>query len=160
VLLMSLVKNCDCIVKGSLARNPFTRGPVTSAGFVMNDDSEQLIHGCIESLRRGNNLIVFPEGTRTVPGKPLRLQRGASRIAVHGLRDITPVRIQCSPPTLRKGEKWYCVPERRAHLRLDVEPLIPVAPFVESAPSHALAARHLTHYLTEYFSTPNAHERT
>jgi 1-acyl-sn-glycerol-3-phosphate acyltransferase len=152
VLLMSLVERSDCIVKGALGRNPFTRGPVRAAGFVLNDGSEGLLDDCLRSLRGGNNLIIFPEGTRTSRTEPMRLQRGAARVAVHGEVDVTPVRITCTPPTLAKGEKWWQVPRQRAHFRIEVGAPIPVAQFLDGAGSHALAARRLNRHLTEYFS--------
>ena len=37
VFLMALIKRADCIVKATLVRNPFTRGPVRAAGLVCND---------------------------------------------------------------------------------------------------------------------------
>jgi 1-acyl-sn-glycerol-3-phosphate acyltransferase len=152
VLLMALVEQCDCVVKGALGRNPFTRGPVRAAGFVANDGGEGLLADCVRSVRAGSNLIIFPEGTRSTRGEPLRLQRGAARVAVHGALDITPVRIRCTPPTLARGEKWYRVPPRRAHIRIEVDPTIPVGDFIAAAPHPALAARHLTRHLTDYFS--------
>lgn len=152
VLLMSLVERADCIVKGDLARNPFTRGPVLAAGFVFNDSGTGLVDNCLDSLRSGNNLIIFPEGTRTTDPCQPRLHRGAARIAVHSETDITPVRIVCTPATLGKGDKWYRVPNTRAHFRIDVCETIAVAPFSAQAPHPALAARRLTDYLTSYFS--------
>src|SRR5690606_3723885 len=96
VLLMSLIENADCIVKAGLLRNPFTRGPVSSAGFVINDTGEHLVEQCINTVRAGNNLIICPEGTRTPPRCPVHLQRGASHVALRGNIDITPVRIRAS----------------------------------------------------------------
>jgi len=153
VLLMALIEQGDCVVKGALSRNPITRGSVRAAGFVFNDDGgEELLEGCVRSVRTGNNLIIFPEGTRTSRTEPMRLQRGAARVAVHGELDITPVRIHCAPLTLAKGEKWWQVPPRRAHIRIEVDEVIAVSPFIASATSPALAARHLNRHLTDYFS--------
>ena len=153
VLLMALIDHGDCVVKGALSRNPFTRGVVRAAGFVFNDDGgEELLEDCVRSVRTGNNLIIFPEGTRTSRTEPMRLQRGAARVAVHGDIDITPVRIRCTPATLAKGEKWYQVPARRPHFRIAIDEIIPVTPFVAQAANHALAARHLNRHLTDYFS--------
>lgn len=152
VLLMALVEDGNCIVKGALGRNPVTGGVVRAAGFVFNDDGEGLVQDCLQSLRTGHNLIIFPEGTRSSGIAPMQLQRGAARVAVHGALDITPVRIRCSPATLRKGERWYQVPPRRAHFRIDVDAPIAVSPFIAGAPNAALAARHLNRHLTDYFS--------
>lgn len=153
VLLMALVERGDCVIKGALGRNPVTRGTVRAAGFVFNDGGgEELLADCVNSVRTGNNLIIFPEGTRSTRGEPLRLQRGAARVAVHGALDITPVRIRCTPATLAKGEKWYQVPLRRPHFRIEADAPIAISPFLAGAGNHALAARHLTRHLTDYFS--------
>lgn len=151
VFLVSLVERADCIVKASLARNPFTRGPVMAAGFICNDTGSGLVDDCVASLRRGNNLIIFPEGSRTPLDGVLPLQRGAANIAVRGEVDITPVRIRCHPPMLTKGTPWYRVPPRRGHFVIEVCDDIPVAPFLE-ARSAAIATRQLTAHLTDYFS--------
>ena len=123
VFLAALVPNANCVVKTSLARNPFTRGPVRAAGFLFNDEGAGLVADCIESLRSGDNLILFPEGTRTPEGIELgAFQRGAANIAVRGRRAITPVLIRCDPPTLKKGQSWYNVPLCRMHFSLEVLP--------------------------------------
>ena len=151
VFLVSLIQRADCIVKASLARNPFTRGPVVAAGFICNDTGSGLVDDCVASLRRGNNLIIFPEGSRTPLSGALPLQRGAANIAVRGEVDITPVRIRCNPPMLTKGVPWYSVPPRRGHFVIEVCDDIPVAPFLQ-ARSAAIATRQLTDHLTDYFS--------
>jgi 1-acyl-sn-glycerol-3-phosphate acyltransferase len=151
VFLIALVQRPDCVVKAPLLRNAFTRGPVRMAGFICNDSGAGLVDDAIASLRAGNNLIIFPEGTRTPPSGALRLQRGAANIAVRGGRDITPVVIRCHPPTLAKGDKWYQVPYRRARFDIAVGDDIAVAPFVHEPGGEALAARRLTDYLADHF---------
>ena len=152
VFLISRLPNADCVVKSALARNPFTRGPVHAAGYVFNDDGAGLVDDCIAAVRRGGNLVIFPEGTRTRRDGPLQLQRGAANIAVRGRLDITPVRLSCTPMTLGKGEKWYRVPARRFHVVVDVQPDLEIAPFLNGAQGEALAARQLTDHLTQYFA--------
>ena len=151
VFLVSLIPDADCVVKGPLARNPFTRGPVRATGYIFNDNGAGLVGDCIASVRSGRKLVIFPEGTRTPRGADLGpLQRGAANIAVRGALDITPVLVHCSPRTLGKGEKWYRVPSRRFHMRIEVLPDIPVAPFLVGT-GEALAARRLTEHLGETF---------
>jgi 1-acyl-sn-glycerol-3-phosphate acyltransferase len=153
VFLMAFVRNADCIVKAALWNNPFTGGPVRAAGYIRNDggDGGDLVQHCIASLERGNNLIVFPEGTRTPASGAIALKRGAANIAVRGARDITPVVIRCEPPTLGKGEKWWRVPPRRVRFSLEVQDDVPVAQFTDSA-SDVMAARRLTEFLQNYFT--------
>lgn len=152
VFLMAFVKNADCIVKGALWNNPFTGGPVRAAGYISNAGGAELVDDCIASLRRGNNLIVFPEGTRTGADGVINMKRGAANIAVRGARDITPVLIRCDPPTLGKGEKWWRVPPRRVLLRIDVQDDLAIANFTDAGVSEVMAARQLTEFLQNYFT--------
>lgn len=151
VFLISLIPNADCVVRAGLFRNPFTRGPLRAANYRCNDSGAGLVDDCIASLRAGNNLVIFPEGTRTPVGGPMTLQRGAANIAVRGHRDITPVRIRCEPLTLTKGLPWWKVPARRMHYTIRIDDDIAIAPF-RAAHEDALAARHLTRFLHDYFS--------
>ncbi len=160
VLLVSLLPNADCVVKPSLARNPFTRGPVRAAGYVSNDDGVGLVDDCIAAVRSGGNLLIFPEGTRTPRDGASRLQRGAANIAIRGRLDITPVRLRCTPLTLGKGDRWYNVPLRRFHVEADILPDIEVAPFLDDAQGEAMAARRLTDHLARYFSDGDLREGT
>lgn len=149
VFLISLVRHADCIVKAGLARNPFTRGPIQAAGFIINSGGAQLLHDCLQSLQMGNNLIIFPEGTRTPLRGQVKLQRGAAHVAVRGAQDITPVHIRSSLPMLTKGTPWWQVPLRKPHFTIEVREDIAVQPFCTDASSESLAARHVTDHLAQ-----------
>nr|WP_241882207.1 lysophospholipid acyltransferase family protein [Stenotrophomonas maltophilia] len=154
VCLVSLLPNADCVVKRAVASSPFMRGAVRAAGYIANDDGPGLVDDCVKAVRAGGSLVIFPEGTRSVPGQPLRLQRGAANIAVRGRLDITPVRITCTPPTLAKGQKWYRIPSRCFHVRLQIGEDIPISTFLvedDSPGGNALAARRVTEHLSRYF---------
>lgn len=152
VFLISRVPNADCIVKSALLDNPVMRGPVTEAGYIFNDEGSGLVDDCVAAVRRGGNLVIFPEGTRTRRGQALKLQRGAAHVALRGGFDITPVHITCEPMTLGKGEKWYRVPPRRVLFRMRVGEDIAIAPFAADPHGEALAARRLTDHLADLFS--------
>jgi 1-acyl-sn-glycerol-3-phosphate acyltransferase len=123
VLLIALLRQPNCVIKASLRDNIFTRGPVRSAGFVVNTDGPQLIEDCIASVRSGDHLVIFPEGTRSMEhnGKLNPLKRGAANIALRGQLAITPVIITVSEPMLGKGQRWYHAPKKRPHFVLSVE---------------------------------------
>ena len=152
VFLVAFLDDVDCIVKKEIFKNPFMLGPVATAEFIPNDtdNPEQFINLCVSRLNEGANLIIFPEGTRTVTHQGYRLQRGASNIAIRSDTAPTPILISCHPPTLRKGEKWYKIPHQKMHFSLRVQPDFPIHPYTECNPS--IAARRLTQDLTLYFS--------
>lgn len=152
IFLMAAVRRADCVVRSGLANNPFTRGPVRAAGWVLNDGGPAMVEDCVASLRDGNSLMIFPEGTRTRPNEPMRLQRGAANIAVRGGFALTPVIIRCTPPNLIKGEKWYRVPLRQPRYVIEVHPDIPVTDLVPPDMEDALAVRQVTQSLSEFFT--------
>jgi len=155
VFLISFMPRADCVVKSSLLRNPFTRGPVKAARYIANDDPDAVIKAAGESFARGNSLIVFPEGTRTTPGEKMRLQRGAANIAIRTGQNLRPVIIDCAPPTLGKNTPWYQVPERRFHMTFRVDEELDLSPFLEGKPS--VMSRQLTATIKDYFIRETAH---
>ncbi len=157
VFLVSLVPNANCVVKASLAKNPFMRGPIRAAGYICNDSGAGLIEDCIASVKSGDNLIIFPEGTRTPANGKLQLQRGAANIAVRGKLNMALVTISCTPRSLMKGMPWWSVPPRRMHFTICAQEDLAVEPFLDAAGGEAsIAARRLTEHLHHYFATEHS----
>jgi 1-acyl-sn-glycerol-3-phosphate acyltransferase len=118
--LLGFTPRANCIVKAGHFRSLITRGAVIGAGYIPNAPTEDMIHAAEAALEAGETLLMFPEGTRTVPGKPLAMQRGAANVAVRAARVLTPVFISCEPPTLSKNLPWYRIPPRRPKWTLRV----------------------------------------
>ncbi|WP_444998333.1 lysophospholipid acyltransferase family protein [Aliikangiella sp. IMCC44359] len=153
VVLIAILPHADCVVKKSLWNNPFLKGVVKAAGYIKNDeDPESLIMSCQKSLDEGFSLIIFPEGTRTQPEQAIKLQRGASNIALRCGADIVPVIIRCKPSTLTKNEPWYSIPDTKAEFSVKVNEPIKVEPFVNSDVGLSVSARRLTEVLKNYLS--------
>jgi 1-acyl-sn-glycerol-3-phosphate acyltransferase len=152
VLLISLMPEVDCIVKRGLWRNPFLRWPVLWAAYIPNNEPQRLISDCAAALSAGHSLIVFPEGTRSVPQQPLTMKRGAAQIALAADAPIVPVTIVCQPSTLTKAEKWYQVPPSRPHWALIVGHPWRLSDLLPADLPPALAARQLTQHLVDHFT--------
>ncbi len=152
VALISLMPAASCVVKDALWRNPFLGGVVRTAGYINNSTPESLIDDCVKDLAAGNTLVIFPEGTRSQPGRPLHFLRGASYIVLRSGIPVLPVLIDCNPPTLTKQERWYQVPQRRFHLRVAVREPISVSSWATPGESLPIAARKLTRALETYFT--------
>ena len=151
VLLIALLPEADCIVKQALWRNPFLRWPVAWADYISNDDSAEMVEAAAARLRAGRSLIIFPEGTRSVPGRPLAMQRGAARIALAAGAEVLPVSILCNPPLLTKGVPWYRIPPVPGHWRLVVGQPLRAQDYAPAGIPEPLAARRLTRHFAEYF---------
>ncbi|EPY03050.1 lysophospholipid acyltransferase family protein [Magnetospirillum fulvum] len=157
VMIMAAVPNVQCIVKGGLWRNPFFRLTVEGAGYIRNDqDPEALLRTCIETLKAGNNLIVFPEGTRTVRGQPIVLHRGFANIAIHAEVDLQLIRINCEPPILHKGNPWWKVPSTRSKFKMEVGDHLDIHNFLGYR-YRSLSARKLVEFIEGYYTESHGH---
>jgi 1-acyl-sn-glycerol-3-phosphate acyltransferase len=152
VLLISIIKHTNCVVKKTLFRDPFLGGVVKAAGYINNNGTEAVIDDCVQSLKAGDNLIIFPEGTRSVPGKEMKFQRGAAHIAARSGVDVVPVTITCDPPTLTKAQKWYHIPSRPFRLTAEVGDPLQIEDIVTMDEPATVTSRKLTRYLHNYFT--------
>ncbi|MEH8022142.1 MULTISPECIES: lysophospholipid acyltransferase family protein [Rheinheimera] len=151
VALIAMTPQADCVVKAQLFRNPFMRGVITSTGYISNSDPDKLLDDCAASLQKGNNLIIFPEGTRTTPGAELFFQRGAANIGLRARRGYLALYICCQPSTLTKQEKWYQVPATKPRLSIQYLKDIQLDDNLETIQSPSLAARQLTRDLQIFY---------
>lgn len=152
IALIALMPNANCVVKQALWQHFFIGGVVKAANYISNDDPEALVAQCADDIAQGTPLIIFPEGTRSIPGKPLKFRRGAAYIAMHGKLLVTPALIRCNPPTLTKGEKWYKIPPRKVFLQIRILDPIRIDQWANPGDPPSLAARQVTNRLEQYFT--------
>lgn len=138
VILMALLPDSTCIAKEAASKNFFYSKIVNSMFLVATEDTEETIRKVKELLKKGTNLIIFPEGTR-IPAKakdhPLR--RGAARLALEASADILPIHQELDPPILAKGQPWWDVGAKIIRYDFFVRPLIKV----EGEPNHKNSVR-------------------
>lgn len=92
VFLISFMPNADCIVRGSLSHSVFAI--IIKQLYLVNTMGiEEMYALARETLSDGNNLIIFPEGTRTPRHGTNKFKRGAAHIAYETNADIQPVYI-------------------------------------------------------------------
>lgn len=151
VFLISRIPAANCIVKEKLWHNPFTRGAVSSAGYISNGDPEGMINQSVAYLKSGGCMIIFPEGTRTVHGQAYKFLRSSARIALQANARVTPVFINCYPNTLSKAEKWYQIPKQAFHLSMQVGDDMVLDEFLTIQPQ-TIAVRRFNRYLQGCFT--------
>jgi 1-acyl-sn-glycerol-3-phosphate acyltransferase len=93
VMLISLIPNADCIVNTDLNRNFIVKGVVRQIYILNSLDLDDILQACAESLKQGNCLIIFPEGTRTPRYGKAILKKGAARVSLYSGCNILPVHI-------------------------------------------------------------------
>ena len=152
VFLLAYFPTADCVIKGALLKNFFMQALLRAADYIPNTDSTEFIISTVERLQNGHSVILFPEGTRTTPGKSLDFKAGAAAIATRSGSQCLPVFIHCQPTTLTKSNRWYHVPERRVFLSFAVQkPLVSEA-VVGKEINARFAARQFNEYLENYFT--------
>lgn len=152
VFLMAFMGRTQCVVKAGVWNNVFMAGVARATNYIPNlGDPERLVKDCAAALRRGNNIVIFPEGSRTVPGVQRRLQRGFAYIALGSRAPIRLATITCDPPTLLKGEPWYRIPVTRPHWTIRVHEQITVPEGIDSRRA-SLAARDLCSQIDRRFN--------
>ncbi|HIE9619835.1 lysophospholipid acyltransferase family protein [Klebsiella quasipneumoniae] len=144
VMLASVMPETDCMVKSALLKNPFVSGVIRAADYLINDQADALLPASRQRLQQGDTILIFPEGTRTVPGKKMQLQRGAANIAVRCGSDLRIVVIRCTEHMLGKQSKWYDAPPTKPRFTVEVGERLPIHQFYDANKQEpALAARQL-----------------
>jgi 1-acyl-sn-glycerol-3-phosphate acyltransferase len=93
VMLISLIPNADVIVRGNLVENIIVRGVVRRLYILNSLNFDELVETCKESLKQGNCIVIFPEGTRTPRTGIMHLKKGAARLSLLSGCNIVAVRI-------------------------------------------------------------------
>lgn len=152
VIIMSQMKEIQCVVKAKIWGNPFIGGVVRSAGYLRNDiPPEQFLETCKDQLSNGENILIFPEGTRSKPNKPLEMQRGLGNLALGTDSDIQALIMTCEPLTLTKGNPWYKVPHQKPQFHLRVGKRFSIENFQGDKP-RSLRVRALMRDIKGYYN--------
>jgi 1-acyl-sn-glycerol-3-phosphate acyltransferase len=152
VLLISLLPNADCIVNGLLGKRNMLQVIVNTL-YISNElDFAEISKRAANSLSNGNCIIIFPEGTRSIPGKPIDLKKGAARLAIETGYDIVPVHIGGNEKIgLRKHDALFSFhPTQRYHYVFNILPPISIDEY-KQMPS-GMASKQLTEKIKEQIS--------
>ena len=144
VILISLTNKPICIVKGNLAKNFFMKNIIAYAYIKNDSSSEEMILKSKEYLKKGFNLIIFPEGTRTLPNHTHKLQRGAAYIAIETRCNILPIKISPSKQILGKHQKWHEIGKEIIEYNLELKSEIETNKIIDKTKSQNINARKLT----------------
>ncbi len=147
VIIVSQLKYCQVIVKESLLNNIFMQRIIRTGGYIHNTKSIDTFEQIKIALNDGQNLLIFPEGTRTVPNQPLSLQRGAANVAIRALAPIKLLHIRTTTSGLDKNGKWYKVPNKKVNYCVEVGERLEPDTFLQNNVAPSIAARRLTRHL-------------
>jgi 1-acyl-sn-glycerol-3-phosphate acyltransferase len=143
VVIISLIPNADCIVRGALSNSIV--GGIVRAIYIPNTfDFNTLTESCVNSLKQGNCLIIFPEGTRTRHIGDTKLKRGAAYLSLRSSCNIVPVYIGGSDKYgLGKGEPFFSFNPTGRYI-YEIKLCDEISPAKYAPLSRPIAARHFT----------------
>ncbi len=97
MIWLLLLPRCTYVMKQELARIPLFGRMVRPAGQIVVDRSgaatalRALVRDASAAAQTGRQIVIFPEGTRAAPGRPLPLQPGIAAIAMRTGLPVIPV---------------------------------------------------------------------
>ena len=111
MLVVARVPRGICIMRAGLMRNPFLGAGARLARYIRNDPPRGMIRSAVRNLQAGGQLVLFPEGTRTVtpPINPFR--PGMTLMAHMAQVPIQTVIIESDSPYLGKGWPIWRMPQ-------------------------------------------------
>ena len=103
-LFLARVPQLTCLMKKSILSNPFMGGTARLAGYLRNDHGPEFIRRGRDALLAGDNLLIFPEGTRTVQPPVNTFKKGFALIAT--LADAPIQTVLIDMPVFFLGKRW------------------------------------------------------
>ena len=104
LFVTSRLPNVVCVMKGSVLHNPLFYGCAELGGFIRSDTPLRFVQQCQDALREGAQLLLFPEGTRTVTGTVNTFKGGFALLARQTGTPVQTVFIEANTPFL--GKNW------------------------------------------------------
>jgi 1-acyl-sn-glycerol-3-phosphate acyltransferase len=111
LLVIARVPRGICIMRASLMRNPFLGAGARLARYIRNEPPRGMIRSCVANLKAGGQLVLFPEGTRTIHAPINPFRPGITLIAQMAQVPIQTVFIESKSPYLGKGWPIWRTPE-------------------------------------------------
>jgi 1-acyl-sn-glycerol-3-phosphate acyltransferase len=115
--ILSRLPDAICIFKPAIMRNPVLGPAALMGGYASGDNGVDLIRDVAGRVADGRSLLVFPEGTRTVPGSTLNpLRPGFALIAARARAPVRLIVVRAPRDLVPKGWSWWRAPTFPAHV--------------------------------------------
>lgn len=129
ILLIGNMQPSLCLAKKSILKNPIMRNIVKSLYIINDIDPEEFKKSAVEALNDGYNIVIFPTGTRTLPGEKIKIHKGAAQISIASGIDIIPIKIETDYPFLIKNHFPLDANNKTVNYKLTVRPAIKLSDF-------------------------------
>lgn len=124
ILLIGQMPKSLCLAKKELLKNPVMRNIVKSLYIINDIEPEVFQKNALEALNDGYNIVIFPTGTRTLPGEDTKIHKGAAQLAIISGVNIVPINIKTDVPFLIKNHTPLDAGEKTVNYYLNILPEI------------------------------------
>ncbi len=128
VATLAVCRAC-VVVKRKIWNYWLLRSMFRSCGYIDGGDgtmesNQRLLDEVKNRLRKGFNVVIFPEGGRSPPNSLRTFAKGAFSIASTTRTDLLPLFITCDPPALTKEWPWHRLPPHMVRYQIEAGELI------------------------------------
>lgn len=118
VMVISRLPNVACVLKTELMRNVFLGAGARLARYIRNEPVQRMIREAVADFDCGSQLLLFPEGTRTV-ADPVNPLKGSVALIAHRARvPVQTVLIETDTRYQSKGWTLFRKPAMPIHYRV------------------------------------------
>jgi 1-acyl-sn-glycerol-3-phosphate acyltransferase len=143
--ILSRLPDTICIFKPQIMRNPVLGPAALMGGYASGDNGVDLIRDVAARVADGRSLLIFPEGTRTVPGRTLNpLKPGFALIATRARAPVRIITVRAPRDLVPKGWPWWRAPQFPSHVDVTLHGEIEPRPGETAAELTARAGREIS----------------
>ncbi len=118
VMIISRLPNVACVMKTVLVKNIFLGAGARLARYIPSDPVRNMIQHAIKDFENGSQLLLFPEGTRTI-SDPVNVFKGSiGIIANHAQVPVQTILVEADTRFLSKGWSLFRKPVLPIHYKV------------------------------------------
>lgn len=118
VMILSRLPHAVCVMKAALMDNPLFGAAARLARYIRNDEPLKMILDARDELGRGAQLVIFPEGTRTLDFPVGACLPSVGLISSRSAVPVQTLLIEFSSPYLGKAWPLFRRPDLPLHFRI------------------------------------------
>lgn len=117
--MLKFITNGTCIYKTEIGSSPLYGATAKLAGYIPNVGGPDMVRLACEALERGEDLVIFPEGTRSTHVNVENFKAGFGLIAKRSRAAINVMRMESPDDFMTREAPFGKVPNLTAHVAID-----------------------------------------